>query len=136
LFALGKLNKFLFFYDIAPIVAVASEGYFLSPDVLSGKTGRGAHGYNNSLASMQAIFMARGPNFASSPNKLIPPFENVNVYPLICRILDIACHKHNASRFESVFANVYFSGTDRLVAERQTPITCAAVLFLAYYSIL
>ncbi len=94
-------------------MVVASEGYYLSAEAATGKAGRGAHGYNNSLESMRAIFMARGPNFNSSRGTLLPPFENVNVYPLVCRILEIKCHKHNGTQFESVFENVFFFSTSR-----------------------
>lgn len=47
----------------------------------------GQHGFDPSIADMHAIFYAWGPNFKSGLK--IPSFENVNVYPLIVRILGL-----------------------------------------------
>lgn len=47
----------------------------------------GAHGYDNRNADMNAIFYGMGPAFKKG--YVHPPFENVNVYPLMCRILGI-----------------------------------------------
>ncbi len=46
----------------------------------------GGHGYDNSLYEMHALFRAVGPAFRHCD---YPRFENVNVYPLICHLLDI-----------------------------------------------
>jgi predicted AlkP superfamily pyrophosphatase or phosphodiesterase len=47
----------------------------------------GAHGYNPYNKDMHAIFFAKGPAFKSGYTH--PTFENINLYPLICHILDI-----------------------------------------------
>lgn len=47
----------------------------------------GQHGFNPAIKDMHAIFYAWGPNFKS--NLKIPAFENVNVYPLIAKILGL-----------------------------------------------
>jgi predicted AlkP superfamily pyrophosphatase or phosphodiesterase len=47
----------------------------------------GEHGYDNSLPDMGATFYAWGP--AIRPGMTIPAFENVNVYPLIAKILGL-----------------------------------------------
>tara|TARA_Y100000996_G_scaffold32261_1_gene22766 strand:- start:242 stop:409 length:168 start_codon:yes stop_codon:yes gene_type:complete len=39
---------------------------------------------------MLDIFIANGPSFISE--KQIAPFKNVNIYPLICEILNIKPH--------------------------------------------
>ena len=44
---------------------------------------------------MRTIFTARGPDFAM--NKQLNSFENVNVYPVICNLLNINCHSSNGS---------------------------------------
>ena len=49
---------------------------------------RGSHGYDPALPSMRAIFLARGPAFR--PGVRLPPFDNVDVYPLLARLLGIA----------------------------------------------
>jgi predicted AlkP superfamily pyrophosphatase or phosphodiesterase len=59
------------------------------PRVFQGK-GRilaGEHGYDNILPDMGATFYAWGP--AIRPGVTVAPFENVNVYPLIAKILGL-----------------------------------------------
>jgi predicted AlkP superfamily pyrophosphatase or phosphodiesterase len=46
----------------------------------------GAHGFDNALPGMGATFYAWGPAFRQ---QIIPAFANVNVYPLIARILGL-----------------------------------------------
>jgi len=48
----------------------------------------GAHGYDPSRVSeMKAIFFAAGPDIRA--NVTLPPFEDVNIYPLIAKILGL-----------------------------------------------
>lgn len=48
----------------------------------------GAHGYDPAVVKdMQAIFYAWGPNFKK--NLTIPPFKNVDVYPMIAELLGL-----------------------------------------------
>jgi alkaline phosphatase D len=47
----------------------------------------GAHGFDNDLKDMHAIFYAAGPAFKS--NYKHPTFENVNLYVLFAEILDL-----------------------------------------------
>lgn len=72
---------------IPDIVIVAdsswSIGHTSDP---SGYTG-GAHGYDNSNSDMHHIFYAVGPDFKKGT--LHPPFENVDIYPLIAHILGL-----------------------------------------------
>ena len=49
---------------------------------------RGSHGYDPALPSMRALFIARGPSFRRGAT--LPPFDNVDVYPLLTRLLGIA----------------------------------------------
>ena len=50
-------------------------------------TTRGSHGYDPALPSMRAVFIARGPSFKQ--HQVLPPFDNVDVYPLLARLLGI-----------------------------------------------
>ncbi|XP_038076960.1 bis(5'-adenosyl)-triphosphatase enpp4-like [Patiria miniata] len=83
---------------IAPILLVAKEGWAIH---VGNKTGshflnyKGNHGFNNSLMSMHPIFVARGPSFRQG--LLVEPFENVNIYPLICKILGLEPAPNNGS---------------------------------------
>ena len=51
------------------------------------KPDAGQHGFDPAIADMHGIFYATGPNFKS--NLKIHAFENVNVYPLIAKILGL-----------------------------------------------
>ena len=46
---------------------------------------RGSHGYDPELPSMRATFIAAGPAFR--PRTRLPVFDNVDVYPLLMRLL-------------------------------------------------
>ena len=49
---------------------------------------RGAHGYDpRMMPSMKAIFYAAGPDIR--PGVVLPPFENIHVYPVIAKILGL-----------------------------------------------
>lgn len=56
---------------------------------LTGKpTTIGKHGFDNEMPDMQAVFYAWGPAFKEGLT--IQPFENVNVYPLLAKILGLS----------------------------------------------
>jgi len=49
---------------------------------------KGEHGYDpRQMKSMRAIFYAIGPDIR--PGAKVPPFENVDVYPFIAKILGL-----------------------------------------------
>lgn len=54
---------------------------------------RGAHGYDNKYQEMQATFIAHGPAFKKGFTA--EPFENVEVYNIICQILGLTPAKNN-----------------------------------------
>lgn len=86
---------------IAPIVCSSAEGWYMtSKERLTERKKRadfgrlrGAHGYDNSLKSMQAIFLARGTAFKE--NFTAEPISNVNVYELMCHILGLKPAKND-----------------------------------------
>lgn len=60
------------------------------PKVLSSNMGRispGAHGFDPLIKNMQATFYAWGPQI--KVGKTIPSFENIHIYPLVCRLLGL-----------------------------------------------
>lgn len=79
---------------IPPIVCQVDEGWLLVKRKTleswreNGWQGGGSHGYDPALASMRAIFIARGPAFRQGA--VIPAFDNVDVYPLLTRLIGIA----------------------------------------------
>lgn len=48
---------------------------------------RGEHGFAPEDPAMRAVFVARGPSFRSGVT--LPPFDNVDVYPLLAHLLDV-----------------------------------------------
>lgn len=57
----------------------------------------GNHGYNNTLRSMQPVFVARGPAFRQGYVKT--SMCSVDLYPLMCHILSIRPLPNNGSLF-------------------------------------
>lgn len=89
---------------IAPIVCIADEGWMLmsreryEKDKQENKLptrNTGAHGYDNSLESMRAIFIAHGVAFKKG--KVVEPFENVNIYHIMTRILGLKPAKNDGT---------------------------------------
>lgn len=75
---------------IPPIVCQMHEGWnaLSRASVAKRPPGtRGSHGYDNALPSMRAVFIARGPSF--NQGQTIAGFDNVDVYPLLARLLGI-----------------------------------------------
>ena len=75
---------------IPPIVCQMHEGWDALPREAMAKRpphDRGSHGYDPALPSMRALFLARGPSFRRGV--VIEPFVNVDVYPLLARLIGI-----------------------------------------------
>ena len=82
---------------VAPVVAAADEGW----SICLGDPGEacfnccGNHGYDNELLSMHPVFLAAGPSFREG--LLAPPFQNVDVYPLMCHLQGLEPSPNNGS---------------------------------------
>ena len=81
---------------IGDVVLMADEGWTIvsreryrppARAANGGATYRGAHGYDNRLESMRAIFVGHGPAFKQS--QVVEPFENVDVYNVMAEILGL-----------------------------------------------
>jgi predicted AlkP superfamily pyrophosphatase or phosphodiesterase len=75
---------------IPPIVCQMHEGWnaLSRASVAARAPGTsGSHGYDNALPSMRAVFIARGPSFKQG--QTIEGFDNVDVYPLLARLLGV-----------------------------------------------
>ena len=76
---------------IPAIVCQMDEGWDALPKSVIARRGaagtRGSHGYDPELASMRATFIAHGPAFRAGSR--LPVFDNVDVYPLLMRLLDV-----------------------------------------------
>jgi len=83
---------------VPPIVCQVDEGWDAIPraDIARRPTHpRGSHGYDPVLPSMRAVFIAQGPAFRSGVT--LPVFENVDVYPLLARLLGIEPPENDGS---------------------------------------
>jgi predicted AlkP superfamily pyrophosphatase or phosphodiesterase len=86
-------------HRIPLIIGIADEGWSIStranyaqnPGLFNG----GAHGYDWSYPSMRGIFIARGPAF--NHGQTIDHFQNIHIYPLLAKILDIKPAPHDGS---------------------------------------
>ena len=82
---------------IPAIVCQMDEGWdALLPQMLEGRAQggmRGSHGYDPALPSMRAVFIASGPAFRTGT--VIGPIDNVDVYPLMVRLLGIPAAEHD-----------------------------------------
>jgi len=80
---------------IPEIVVVADSSWSIGtrPDG-SGLRG-GAHGYDNSNSDMYSIFYAAGPSFKR--NYKFKELNNIDIYNLVCRILDIKPAKNDGN---------------------------------------
>ncbi|MGN6111417.1 MAG: ectonucleotide pyrophosphatase/phosphodiesterase [Luteimonas sp.] len=65
----------------------AGAGAGMRDDDEGGGHATGAHGYAPESPEMRAVFVADGPRFADG--KRLPPFDNVDVYPLLMRLLGV-----------------------------------------------
>ena len=84
---------------IAPIWLVPKAGWAIVQkheyDVAAGVSNgevyhpRGLHGYDNQHPLMRAIFVARGPAFPHLPGSELAPFQNTEVYNIVCDSLGL-----------------------------------------------
>jgi predicted AlkP superfamily pyrophosphatase or phosphodiesterase len=88
---------------IAPITLICQHGWTFDKHRNHGIP-LGAHGYDPEHPSMHSMFIARGPSFKqhsqshSIPEKAFDPVSNLDLYPLMCYLLQIECLKgHHGS---------------------------------------
>ena len=76
---------------VPPIVCQMDEGWDALPRAVLARGPapgmRGSHGYDPTLPSMRASFVAHGPAFR--PRSRLPVLDNVDVYPLLMRLLGL-----------------------------------------------
>ena len=80
---------------ITPIVAIAADGWYIARRSRPLREPGGAHGYDNVLPSMGALFVAAGPAFKRSV--VVEPFQSVHVYALLARITGLPPVPHDGS---------------------------------------
>ena len=88
---------------IAPLLVLPSEGWILTNRQQFAemqakgetKSSRGGHGYDNQLPSMRAIFIGHGEAFRKG--RVVEPFENIQVYNIMTRILSLKPAPNNGN---------------------------------------
>jgi alkaline phosphatase D len=78
---------------IPEIVVVADSSWSIGTKQDGSSLRGGAHGYDNSNSDMFAIFYAAGPSFKK--NYKFKELNNIDIYNLICRILNITPAKND-----------------------------------------
>ncbi|GFO16412.1 ectonucleotide pyrophosphatase/phosphodiesterase family member 5 [Plakobranchus ocellatus] len=73
---------------------------------------KGDHGYDNTLDSMKPFFIAQGPAFKQGAS--VEPIQNVDIYPLICFLLEIEPSANNGSltRAKLLLNDKYLNGAN------------------------
>ncbi len=72
---------------IPPIVALADDGWTIASRSRLSIARGGDHGYDPYYRSMLGFFIASGPAFRRGA--VVPAFENVHIYDLMCRVLGL-----------------------------------------------
>uniref|UniRef100_A0A2C9JT75 AP3A hydrolase n=1 Tax=Biomphalaria glabrata TaxID=6526 RepID=A0A2C9JT75_BIOGL len=81
---------------VTPIIAIADITYsFISRMPEDNFTQAGNHGYDNKYHDMHPFFMAFGPSFKQ--NVKVKTFFSVDLYPLMCHLLNIVPQPNNGS---------------------------------------
>lgn len=57
----------------------------------------GLHGYDHEHPLMRAIFIARGPAFPHQPGSMVEPFQNIEVYNILCDSIGLAPSPNNGT---------------------------------------
>ena len=71
---------------VPPIVCQADTGWWIGTRERA-RVSAGSHGYAPEDPSMRAVFVADGPAFRDGA--VLPPFDNVDVYPLLMHLLGV-----------------------------------------------
>jgi predicted AlkP superfamily pyrophosphatase or phosphodiesterase len=71
---------------IPPILCLAETGWEIKERAPTSQYSGGNHGFDNFAPEMTALFIANGPAFRAAT---IPAFDNVDVYPLLRRLLGL-----------------------------------------------
>lgn len=73
---------------VAAIICLAEPGWTILSGVPQYEVKGGNHGWDNAMPEMNALFLATGP--AMAQGKVLPVFDNVDVYDLLAKLAGIA----------------------------------------------
>ena len=102
-----ELPDFYFYSDhpfIYPIILVAKPGYSLEKNLSAGKkeysVSAGNHGFEKDFLDMHGVFVASGPAFKTGYKT--GTVWNIDIYPLICKILNISPNQPIDGKLERI----------------------------------
>ena len=72
---------------IGDVVVVMDDHFTIGRADRAPRENGGTHGWDPAVAAMQALFVASGPGIP--PGKILPAFENVEIYPYIAEVLGL-----------------------------------------------
>lgn len=86
---------------IPPVILIADEGWHITrhkglDNLLALRPMKGAHGFDPQAPSMGATFIAEGPAFRKGV--VLPPFENVHIYNLLCAVMGLKPAKNDGDQ--------------------------------------
>jgi predicted AlkP superfamily pyrophosphatase or phosphodiesterase len=93
---------------VPPLLCLADDGWQIFTREFMNRPNRhisvGEHGYDNDDPKMRALFVAHGPAFKHG--LVMPEFDNVDIYPLLTRVLNIKPQPNdgNFSEVEAMLA--------------------------------
>ncbi|XP_069839761.1 ectonucleotide pyrophosphatase/phosphodiesterase family member 7-like [Dendropsophus ebraccatus] len=79
---------------ILPILLYGDLGYSVNGRLIL-YVNKGDHGFDNNEMDMKMIFRAFGPDFKK--NYIAEPFDSIQIYPLMCKLLGVIPEPHNGS---------------------------------------
>ena len=103
------LNDFILrnIIELDYILVLADKGWYLNSKSISSSSEIGkqiikgeAHDYANQLKSIYALLIAKGPSFKKGI--IVPPFDNINIYPMLFHILNITQSKNIDGNFKKI----------------------------------
>ncbi len=72
---------------VPPYLCLARPGWTIADTAPDARSTGGNHGYDPAEPDMAAIFIGHGPRFATT--RALAPFDNVDVYPLLRRLIGL-----------------------------------------------
>jgi predicted AlkP superfamily pyrophosphatase or phosphodiesterase len=92
---------------IQPIIAIATRARYATARK-DGRVSLGEHGYDGRYRSMHGLFVAAGPRIRRGI--VVPAFESVHVYELMCRVLGLTPAKNDG---DAGMTREFLSGRSR-----------------------
>ncbi|KAG9149476.1 hypothetical protein Leryth_023320 [Lithospermum erythrorhizon] len=80
---------------IPPVIGLIEEAFKVEQKKYKKQECGGSHGYDNAYFSMRSIFIGHGPQFARG--KKVPSFENIQIYNLVTKILNLQGASNNGT---------------------------------------